>query len=125
MTKMAEVKVKTTINGTPVSSDDNVINAEYLVKLTVNGILSEFYHGEYGKVNKAMLVQLGLENEGINWGDLRCVRVRSLRSALPDVDVKENVYVVYIEEAKSDVLEQYIEDRLRELGIQAIVKTDW
>jgi len=69
------------------------------------------------KVNTRKIKKLGLAKEAINWGDLSC----------REVERKNGVYIVYIEEDSEDCsnLKNYIESWLKKWGWKAVAVTNW
>lgn len=93
------------------------IPIEKIVEILINTLLLSLYKYDFNKneliADNEKIKELGLDNEAINWGNLRCI------------DVAKVDCVAYIDEAKSEVLEIWLKDALAKAGLNVEVKTEW
>ena len=97
------------------------LKPEEAIRDTANAIICGLYYydaeaGQF-KVNGELVYKYGLAHESINWGDLKCTRV--------EYDKQRNIYIVYVDEAKSQVLELWLEEQLIKFGWRIRVICDW
>ena len=85
------------------------------IKEEINNIIKSLYL-KSGKANRKKLIEADLDDEPINWGDLKCYEVK-----------ETTLYIAFIDEASPTAYKfrDYIKEEMAEKGYEVEVITEW
>jgi len=95
-------------------------DAELIIQSLINWLISILYVPDANLikvVNRELIKKLGLDEDAINWGDLKCFEVEEL----------DGRWIAYVDEADPTAhnLQRYLQNWLMKWGWDVEVITEW
>jgi len=103
-------------------------DAELIIQSLINWLISILYVPDANLikvVNRELIKKLGLDEDAINWGDLKCFEVEKEKACLPNR--QEEKWIAYVDEADPTAynLRRYLQNWLMKWGWDVEVITEW